>query len=327
MPYPHLATLLGAVALGAVAVLRRRGRPLPVRVVAGLVAAVVGAALGALVDAAGTGLLASANLLPPEFAAAKRELAEIDWRRVVGDALTDPAWWPVIGGGVIVVVGFVALTFGGLAFVPRSVFRRTAIWAGAGIALIASAAVLVVTKIPFAREEGGWILVVGAMIAAGVVNVQLFSPGGGIYWQLPSTDPAFERAVLTMRPPPVVAWLLRQFLTRVLRAPAGEVERAMASMERRIGQAMAAELGAEAPRPPARRGERVVWERGAARNTPPQIPERLRDAADVDAMLAALRAQREGPMAQELRRQRVLVATMVAAAAALLLLFWLGIGW
>jgi hypothetical protein len=128
-----------------------------------------------------------------------------------------------------------------------------------------------------------------------------------------------------MRPPPVVAWLVRQFLTRVLRAPAGEVERAMASMEQGTGRATAAELGAEAPPPPARRGERVVWERGTARNTPPQIPERLRDAADVDAMLAALRAQREGPMAQELRRQRVLVATMVAAAAALLLLFWLGI--
>ena len=64
MPYPHLATLLGAVALGAGAVLRRRGRPVPVRLVAGLVAAVVGAALGALVDAAGPGLLASANLLP-----------------------------------------------------------------------------------------------------------------------------------------------------------------------------------------------------------------------------------------------------------------------
>jgi hypothetical protein len=124
-----------------------------------------------------------------------------------------------------------------------------------------------------------------------------------------------------------MAWLVRQLLTRVLRAPEAEVERTMASMEQRFGRPMAADLGAEASAPPAPRGARVVWERGAARGTPPQIPERLRDAADVDAMLAALRAQRDDPMAQVFRRQRVVAATMVAGAGVLFLLFWLGIGW
>ena len=324
---PHLATVLGALALGAVAVLRRRRRPVPVRVVAGLVVAIIGGALGALVDGARTGLLASGNLLPADLAAAKRELAEIDWRRVVGDALAEPASWPLIGGGVLVVLGFVAVSFSGLPVGVRSVFRRTAIWAGTGIALIVSAALLVMTKVPFAREDGGWIFVVGAMIAAGVVSAQLFSPGRGIYWQLGSTDPALEHAGQTMRPPPAMAWLVRQLLTRVLRAPEAEVERTMASMEQRFGRPMAADLAAEASAPPAPRGARVVWERGVARATPPQIPERLRDAADVDAMLAALRAQRDDPMAQVFRRQRVVAATMVAGAGVLFLLLWLGIGW
>jgi hypothetical protein len=323
---PHLATVLGALTLGAAAVLPRRRRPVPVRVVAGLVVAITGAALGAMVDAARTGLLASGNLLPAELAATKRELAEIDWRRVVGDALAEPASWALIGGGVLVVLGFVAVSFGGRSVGVRSVFRRTAIWAGAGIALIVSAALLVMTKVPFAREDGGWIFVVGAMIAAGVVSAQLFSPGRGVYWQLASTDPALEHAAQTS-PPPAMAWLVRQLLTQVLRAPEADVERTMASMEQRFGRPMAADRGAEASAPPAPRGARVVWERGAARATPPQIPERLRNAADVDAMLAALRAQRDDPMAQVFRRQRVLAATMVAGAGVLFLLLWLGIGW